>query len=54
MISSLRGVVLHAGADSVVIEVGGVGLSVAVPVDVARTAHAGQTLALHTSLIVRE
>ncbi|WP_100810708.1 MULTISPECIES: Holliday junction branch migration protein RuvA [unclassified Microbacterium] len=54
MISSLRGVVLHAGADSVVIEVGGVGLSVAVPVDIARTAHAGQTLALHTSLIVRE
>ncbi len=54
MISSLRGVVLHAGADSVVIEVGGVGLSVAVPVDISRTAHAGQTLALHTSLIVRE
>ncbi|WP_458041551.1 MULTISPECIES: Holliday junction branch migration protein RuvA [Bacteria] len=54
MISSLRGVVLHAGVDSVVIEVGGVGLSVAVPVDVARSAHAGQTLALHTSLIVRE
>ncbi len=54
MISSLRGVVLHAGADSVVIEVGGVGLSVAVPVDIARTAHAGQTLSLHTSLIVRE
>lgn len=54
MISSLRGVVLHAAVDSVVIEVGGVGLSVAVPVDVARTAHAGQTLALNTSLIVRE
>ena len=54
MISSLRGVVLHVGADSVVIEVGGVGLSVAVPVDIARSAHAGQTLALHTSLIVRE
>ena len=54
MISSLRGVVLHVGADSVVIEVGGVGLSVAVPLDIARSAHAGQTLALHTSLIVRE
>jgi Holliday junction DNA helicase RuvA len=54
MISSLRGVVLHAGADSVVIEVGGVGLSVAVPVDIARSAHVGQTLGLHTSLIVRE
>lgn len=54
MISSLRGVVLHVGADSVVIEVGGVGLSVAVPVDIARSAQAGQTLALHTNLIVRE
>lgn len=54
MISSLRGVVLHVGADSVVIEVGGVGLSVAVPADIARSTHAGQTLALHTSLIVRE
>jgi Holliday junction DNA helicase RuvA len=54
MISSLRGTVLHAGADSVVVEVGGVGLSVAVPPDVARTARVGETLALHTSLIVRE
>ena len=54
MISSLRGLVLHASTDSVVIEVGGVGLSVAVPVDIARSAHLGQTLALHTSLIVRE
>ncbi|HAQ60120.1 MAG TPA: Holliday junction branch migration protein RuvA [Microbacterium sp.] len=54
MISSLRGVVLHAGAESVVVEVGGVGLSVAVPLGIAGSAHAGQTLALHTSLIVRE
>ncbi len=54
MISSLRGVVLHVGADSVVIEVGGVGLTVAVPADIARSAQTGQTLALHTSLIVRE
>jgi Holliday junction DNA helicase RuvA len=54
MISSLRGTVLHAGADSVIVEVGGVGFSVAVPPDVARTARVGETLALHTSLIVRE
>jgi Holliday junction DNA helicase RuvA len=54
MISSLRGTVLHAGSDSVVLEVGGVGFSVAVPPDVARTARPGDTLALHTSLIVRE
>ncbi|WP_309069116.1 OB-fold domain-containing protein, partial [Microbacterium sp.] len=37
MISSLRGTVLHAGTDSVIVEVGGVGFSVAVPPDVART-----------------
>lgn len=54
MISSLRGTVLHAASDSVVLEVGGVGFSVAVPPDVARTARPGDTLALHTSLIVRE
>lgn len=54
MISSLRGVVLHIGADSVVVEVGGVGLNVAVPVDVVRSAQVGHTLALNTSLIVRE
>ncbi|GAA3645284.1 Holliday junction branch migration protein RuvA [Microbacterium marinilacus] len=54
MISSLRGTVLHAGTDSVIVEVGGVGFSVAVPPDVARTAHVGETLLLHTSLIVRE
>ena len=54
MISSLRGTVLHAGPDSVVVEVGGVGFSVAVPPDVARTARQGEELALHTSLVVRE
>ncbi|MDI6942041.1 Holliday junction branch migration protein RuvA [Microbacterium sp. JZ70] len=54
MISSLRGTVLHTGADSVVVEVGGVGLSVAVPVDVARTARTGEQILLHTHLIVRE
>jgi len=54
MISSLRGTVLHAAADSMVVEVGGVGFSVAVPPDVARTARVGETIALHTNLIVRE
>lgn len=54
MISSLRGTVLHVDADSVVVEVGGVGLSVAVPVDVARSAHVGEDLHLHTHLVVRE
>lgn len=54
MISSLHGVVLHATSDQVVIDVGGVGFSVAVPTDVAHTASVGEQLRLHTSLIVRE
>lgn len=54
MISSLHGTVLHASADQVVIDVGGVGFSVAVPADVAHTARVGERLLLHTSLIVRE
>lgn len=54
MISSLHGTVLHATADQVVLEVGGVGFAVAVPADVAHTAAVGEELRLHTSLIVRE
>jgi len=54
MISFLRGDVLHAGLDSVVLDVGGVGFTVAVPADVARAARVGEEIALHTSLIVRE
>ncbi|MFK4790269.1 Holliday junction branch migration protein RuvA [Microbacterium sp. ZW T5_56] len=54
MISSLRGAVLHIAPDSLVVEVGGVGFSVAVPPDVARTTHRGDTIALHTHLVVRE
>lgn len=54
MISSVRGVVGYADQDSVVVEVGGVGLSIAVTPQVARTAHLGEPLYLHTSLIVRE
>jgi holliday junction DNA helicase RuvA len=54
MISSVRGRVVHADADAVVIEVGGVGLAVAVPPQVARGAHLGEELHLHTTLIVRE
>ncbi|WP_313478605.1 Holliday junction branch migration protein RuvA [Microbacterium sp.] len=54
MISSLRGMVLHADSTHVVIETGGVGFSVFVPADVAHTAVVGDELQLHTSLIVRE
>lgn len=54
MISSLRGTVLSIGVDHVVVDVGGVGFLVYVPADVAHTAHTGESLQLHTSLIVRE
>jgi len=54
MISSVRGTAVHVDADSVVIEVGGVGLAVAVTSQIARSTHVGQALTLHTSLIVRE
>lgn len=54
MISSLRGTVLHAASDHVIVETGGVGFSVAVPADVAHTAAVGEQLVLHTNLIVRE
>ncbi|WP_460773822.1 Holliday junction branch migration protein RuvA [Microbacterium sp. GXF7504] len=54
MIASLRGTVAHTGPDSVVLEVGGVGYLVAVTPDVARGAHLGDELHLHTNLIVRE
>lgn len=54
MISSLRGSVLHVSGDAVVIEVGGVGFTVAVTPQVARTASLGDELRLHTTLIVRE
>ncbi|MCX6501065.1 MAG: Holliday junction branch migration protein RuvA [Microbacterium sp.] len=54
MIASLRGTVAHTGPDSVVLDVAGVGYLVAVTPDVARGAHLGDELHLHTHLIVRE
>ncbi len=54
MISSLRGRVAHVDAESLVMEVGGVGLSVAVTPQVARATHPGADIALHTHLVVRE
>ncbi len=54
MISSLRGRAAHVDADSLVIEVGGVGLSVAVTPHIAHATSVGDEVHLHTSLIVRE
>lgn len=54
MISSLRGRCVHVDPDSVVLEVGGVGLTVAVTPAVAHATGVGDEVQLHTSLIVRE
>ena len=54
MISSVHGTVLHAGTDVVEVLVGGMGFTVAVTPDVARTARVGDAIELHTTLIVRE
>lgn len=54
MISSLRGTAVHVGHDAVVVEVGGVGLQVAVTAQLARATHVGDAVHLHTNLIVRE
>ncbi|GAA3902918.1 Holliday junction branch migration protein RuvA [Microbacterium invictum] len=54
MISSLRGRVLHLDADSIIVDVGGVGFAVAVTPQVSREFHIGDEVVLHTMLIVRE
>ncbi|WP_299088362.1 Holliday junction branch migration protein RuvA [uncultured Microbacterium sp.] len=54
MISSLRGRVLHLDSDHLILEVGGVGFSVAVTSEVVRGFHLGEEIVLHTTLIVRE
>ena len=55
MIASLRGVVQHIGDDELTIEVGGVGLLVAVPRSVLEEmSEVGQPLFLLTHLVVRE
>ena len=54
MISSLRGRAAHVDTDSLVVEVGGVGLTVAVTPHVAAATNVGDEVHLHTNLIVRE
>lgn len=54
MISSLRGHVLHLDAESVIVDVGGVGYAVAVTPQLAREFHVGDEIVLHTNLVVRE
>jgi holliday junction DNA helicase RuvA len=54
MISSLRGRAASVDTDSLVVEVGGVGLTVAVTPHVAHATNVGDEVHLHTNLIVRE
>jgi Holliday junction DNA helicase RuvA len=54
MIASVRGVVLSAGLDSVVIEVGGVGLLLHTTAGTAASLRPGAEAALATTLVVRE
>lgn len=54
MIASLSGVVAAVQPSGVVIEVGGIGVSVACTPQTAAAATRGDSLALHTSLVVRE
>jgi Holliday junction DNA helicase RuvA len=54
VISSIRGNVQQTGDAWVVIDLGGMGIRVSVPVPIAARARPGQTLALFTHLLVRE
>lgn len=54
MIASVRGTVLRTGLDSVVVEVGGVGMLVHTTPGTAASLRAGGSAMLATSLVVRE
>lgn len=54
MISSLTGRITYIGDSSLVLEISGVGFKVHAPRDVLTGAQSGQTLTLHTYLVVRE
>ncbi len=54
MIASISGVVAAVQPSAVVVEVGGVGMSIACTPQTAASVRTGDGLALHTSLVVRE
>ena len=54
MIASLRGTVMRTGLDSVIVEVGGVGMLVHTTPATAASLRTGSTAALSTTLVVRE
>ena len=54
MIATLSGRVQEVMSDSLVVEVGGVGLQVSVPQPLRAQLHAGESIFLHTYLVVRQ
>ncbi len=54
MIASLNGKVIYIANDGIVVEVGGVGLRVAVPVALKDKLHTGEPVFLHTYLVIRQ
>jgi holliday junction DNA helicase RuvA len=54
MISSINGSVKSASINSLVVEVGGVGLLLQVPIRIAAKMQVGERVSFHTYLIVRE
>lgn len=54
MIASLNGKVVEQLGDSLVVEVGGVGLQVYVPAAIRQQARVGEGIFLHTYLVVRQ
>ncbi len=54
MISSINGRVAGSSEDSLVVEVGGVGLTVFAPADLCQQAEVGKAVSLQTYLVVRE
>lgn len=54
MIAHLRGRVAHAGADHLVVDVGGVGYAVQVPAPMATAAEVGREITVSTHMVVRE
>ncbi|NBY15523.1 MAG: Holliday junction branch migration protein RuvA [Actinobacteria bacterium] len=54
MIASVSGTVLDRRLDSVIVNIGGVGMQVMAAPDVVSSARVGEPISLHTSLVVRE
>lgn len=54
MIASIQGKVLHKDEEYIVLDVGGIGFQVFVPQPYPHQVRMGETLSLHTHLVVRE